>query len=74
MRFNSRQYPTKHQSLLGRHTMSEAVSLPLTLGAIEIGVLVSSLLYGISCVQVWLYASGTQPRRPAFAALVTFIL
>lgn len=74
MGFNSRQYPTKNQSRLGHHTMSEAVSLPLTLGAIEIGVLVSSLLYGVSCVQVWIYASGTQSHRLAFAVLVTFIL
>jgi hypothetical protein len=33
------------------------LSVGLTLGAIEIGVLVSSVLWGCMCVQTYMYAS-----------------
>ena len=31
-------------------------TLPWTLGALEVGILISSVLYGVTTLQAWLYA------------------
>ena len=36
-------------------TFDKSIGLNQTLGAIEIGILVSSILYGVTSVQAWMY-------------------
>lgn len=45
-----------------------------TLGALEIGVLTSSLLYGLTCGQVYLFAVSPKDRPPLVTVLVAFVL
>ena len=35
---------------------SEMSTLPATLGALEVSILISSVLYGVTTLQAWLYA------------------
>jgi hypothetical protein len=54
---------------------SPAPALGPILGAIEIGVLISSVLYGVTCVQTYLYASAraSENDRSIFKLLVAAI-
>lgn len=45
-----------------------------TLGALEIGVLVSSLLYGFTCGQVYLFATSPKDRPLIVTMIVAFVL
>jgi hypothetical protein len=47
--------------------------LDSTLGAIEIGVLISSLLYGLNCGQVYTYAISPRPRSALMTAVVASV-
>lgn len=40
------------------------VTLGTTLGAIEVGVLLSCILYGIMIVQIYLYATAWKSKDP----------
>jgi hypothetical protein len=48
-------------------------TLSMTLGAIEIGTMVSAILYGMVTVQVYMYAAGCRADRAWTKALVAFI-
>jgi hypothetical protein len=50
------------------------LSVGLTLGAIEIGVLVSSVLWGCMCVQTYMYASRIQKDLLALKLLVVAVV
>jgi hypothetical protein len=51
-----------------------SASLGLTLGAIELGVLISSVLWGCTCVQTYMYASGSAEDRLSSKLLVAAVL
>jgi hypothetical protein len=53
--------------------MPGALTIADTLGALEIGVMVSSLLYGITCGQVYLYATQSK-RRPAILSVIVALV
>jgi hypothetical protein len=48
-------------------------SLSLTLGAVEIGTMISAILYGAITVQVYMYAVGCRKDRAWMKALVAFV-
>jgi hypothetical protein len=48
-------------------------SLSLTLGAVEIGTMVSAILYGAITVQAYMYAVGCRKDRAWMKALVAFV-
>lgn len=48
--------------------------LDLSLGAIEVGVMISTMLYGINCVQVYMYYIRDKPKDPWYIqALVPLV-
>jgi hypothetical protein len=48
-------------------------SLSLTLGAVEMGTMVSAILYGAVSVQAYMYAVGCRKDRAWMKALVAFV-
>jgi hypothetical protein len=48
-------------------------SLDLTLGAIEMGTMMSMMLYGMITVQMYMYAMTCKADRPWLKALVTSV-
>jgi hypothetical protein len=48
--------------------------LSMTLGAIEIGVLLSSALWGFSCVQTYMYVVAPVRDSPFFRSMVGAVL
>jgi hypothetical protein len=49
--------------------------LALTLGAIQMGVIVSSVLWGVACVQFYIYlVSTTKEDRPLLKTFVSAVL
>lgn len=51
-----------------------AVSLGPTLGAIELGVLISSVFYGVTCVQTFTYYQKAAKDRLGLKCLVAFTM
>jgi hypothetical protein len=47
-----------------------APALGPTLGAIELGVLLSSVFYGVTCVQAYVYAQKAAGDRPVIRLMV----
>ena len=48
-------------------------TLPVTLGALEVGILISSVLYGVTTLQAWLYAENYSADKCYFRILVTVL-
>ena len=53
-------------------------TLPATLGALEVGILISSVLYGVTTLQAWLYVENCSADKCYLRILVivlpTFII
>jgi hypothetical protein len=54
--------------------MAHAPPLSLTLGPIQMGVIVSSVLWGVVCVQVYIYAISPNKDRVLLKLFVASIL
>jgi hypothetical protein len=48
-------------------------SLDVTLGAVEMGAMMSMMLYGMVTVQMYMYAMGCKTDRAWLKALVAFV-
>jgi hypothetical protein len=48
-------------------------TLDLTLGAIEMGAFISAILYGMVCIQVYIYSMGCKSDRAWTKLLVAFV-
>jgi hypothetical protein len=66
----------RHQSTMASHTATKVhvPGLGMTLGAIQMGVLVSSVLWGVTCVQMYLYSMSPKNDRLGIRSFVAFIL
>jgi hypothetical protein len=61
---------------MAEHAPAVHLELGLTLGVIEIGVLMSTLLYGMTLVQTYIYAMSSSQDRiwmKLFVAIVWFV-
>jgi hypothetical protein len=54
--------------------MALPLQLHLTLGPIEMGVLVSSVLWGLTCVQTYIYAMNADKDMLAMKLIVASVL
>ena len=48
-------------------------TLPTTLGAVEVAILISSVLYGVTTLQAWLYAEKYSADKCYLHILVTVL-
>jgi len=49
-------------------------TLPPTLGALEVAILISTLLYGVTTLQAWLYAEKFATDNPYLRVMVRVLL
>jgi hypothetical protein len=63
-------------STRSRHPFLAMAETPLnlTLGVTQMGVLISSVLWGVSCVQVYVYATSERKDRLALQLFVALVL